>query len=135
MLREIGVQAPQGTLMTYAEVPEDHPFVQLELLTPVTGMVRYGGVGEAIDAAIRCEHGNGHTAGIYSKNIENMHIMARAVNTSIFTKNAPTYAGLGLGGEGHTSFTIASPTGEGLTNARHFSRIRRCTLKEYFRIV
>ena len=61
--------------------------------------------------------------------------MARAMNTSIFTKNAPTYSGLGLGGEGYSSFTIASPTGEGLTHAQHFSRRRRCTLKEYFRIV
>ena len=135
MLREIGVQAPQGTLMTFAEVPENHPFVQLELLTPVTGLVRYGNVAEAIDAAIRCEHGNGHTAAMYSRNIANLHEMASRINTSIFTKNAPTFAGLGLGGEGFTSFTIASPTGEGLTNARHFSRRRRCTLKDYFRIV
>lgn len=135
MLREIGVNAPPGTLMAFGEVPEHHPFVQMELLTPVTGMVRYGSAREAIDAAIRCEHGNGHTAAMYSRNIANLHEMAVRINTSIFTKNAPTYAGLGLGGEGHTSFTIASPTGEGLTTARHFSRRRRCTLKEYFRIV
>ena len=61
--------------------------------------------------------------------------MARAINTSIFTKNAPTFAGLGLGGEGYTSFTIASPTGEGLTNAVHFTRERRCSLVDAFRIV
>ncbi|MEZ4272673.1 MAG: aldehyde dehydrogenase family protein [Myxococcota bacterium] len=135
ILREIGVQAPAGTLLAYAEVPEDHPFVQLELLMPVTGLVRYGSVREAIQAAVRCEHGNGHTAAMYSRNIANMHEMACVINTSIFTKNAPTYAGLGLGGEGYTSFTIASPTGEGLTTARDFSRVRRCALKEYFRIV
>ena len=85
--------------------------------------------------AVRCEHGNGHTASMYSKNIDNMHMMARAINTSIFVKNAPTYAGLGLGGEGYTSFTIASPTGEGLTTARDFARVRRCVLKEHFRII
>lgn len=135
MLREIGVEAPAGTLLAFAEVPENHPFVQLELLTPVTGLVRVGSAQEAIAAAVRCEHGNGHTAAMYSKNIENMHQMARAMNTSIFTKNAPTFAGLGLGGEGYTSFTIASPTGEGMTTAINFSRKRRCTLKEYFRIV
>lgn len=135
ILREVGIDAPAGTLIAFAEVPENHPFVQLELLLPVTGLVRVGDVDEAIAMAVRCEHGNGHTACMYSKNIENLHNMARAVNTSIFTKNAPTYSGLGLGGEGHTSFTIASPTGEGLTNARHFSRRRRCTLKDYFRIV
>ena len=102
---------------------------------PVTGLVRVADAREAIQTAVRCEQGNGHSAAMYSKNIENLHTMARAINTSIFTKNAPTYSGLGMGGEGYTSFTIASPTGEGLTNARDFSRVRRCTLKEYFRIV
>ena len=85
--------------------------------------------------AKRVEHGFGHTAAMYSTDINNLHKMARVINTSIFTKNAPTFAGLGLGGEGYTSFTIASPTGEGLTNATHFTRERRCTLVDSFRIV
>lgn len=135
ILREIGVSAPSGTLMVYAEVPESHPFVQHELLMPVTGLVRVRDVDEAIATAVRVEHGFGHTAAMYSKNIDHLHNMAVAINTSIFTKNAPTYAGLGYGGEGHTSFTIASPTGEGLTNARSFSRLRRCVVKDHFRIV
>ncbi|MFC1610960.1 aldehyde dehydrogenase family protein [Myxococcota bacterium] len=135
MLGQIGVNPPPGTLIAFAEVPEDHPFVQIELLTPVTGLVRAADAREAIQTAMRCEQGNGHSACMYSKNIENLHNMARVINTSIFTKNAPTYSGLGMGGEGYTSFTIASPTGEGLTNARDFSRVRRCTLKDYFRIV
>jgi len=50
-------------------------------------------------------------------------------------KNASNLAGLGLGGEGYTSFTIASPTGEGLTTVLNFTRERRCTLKEHFRFV
>ena len=72
---------------------------------------------------------------MWSKNIENLHTMARAINTSIFTKNAPTYAGLGLGGEGYTSFTIASPTGDGVTSAKTFTRERKCVIVERFRIV
>jgi aldehyde dehydrogenase len=135
ILREAGINAPAGTLMAFAEVPEEHPFVQHELLLPVTGLVRAANVRDAIAAAVRCEHGNWHSASMYSKNIENMHTMARAINTTIFTKNTPTCAGLGYGGEGYCSFTIATPTGEGLTNARHFSRKRRCVLKDYFRIV
>lgn len=135
ILREIGVNAPADTLMAFAEVPEEHPFIQHELLMPVTGLARARDAREAIRMAVRAEQGNGHTACMYSKNIEHLHLMARAINTSIFTKNAPTYAGLGLGGEGYCSFTIASPTGEGLTTAEHFSRRRRCTLKDYFRIV
>jgi len=61
--------------------------------------------------------------------------MATRCNCSIFVKNGPSYAGLGLGGEGFTTFTIASPTGEGLTSARTFTRQRRCVLVDYFRIV
>ena len=83
----------------------------------------------------RVEHNFRHTAVIHSTNIDNMHAMARAMDCSIFVKNAPAYAGLGFGGEGYPSFTIASPTGEGLTYARHFARERRCVLKDYFRIV
>ena len=135
ILAAAGIQAPKGTLIAFAEVAESHPFVQKEMLMPVTGLVRVSDAMEAIAAAVRCEHGNGHTASMYSRNIVNLHAMARAINTSIFVKNAPTYAGLGLGGEGFTSFTIASPTGEGLTTARDFARRRRCVLKEHFRIV
>lgn len=135
ILAAAGVQAPKGTLMAFAEVSESHPFVQREMLMPVTGLVRVPNATEAIAMAVRCEHGNGHTASMYSRNIVNLHAMARAINTSIFVKNAPTYAGLGLGGEGFSSFTIASPTGEGLTTARDFARRRRCVLKDHFRIV
>ena len=85
--------------------------------------------------AKRVEHGFAHTAVMYSRNIEHMHAMARTINTSIFVKNDCNLAGLGLEGEGYTSFTIASPTGEGLTTAINFTRERRCTLKEYFRFV
>ena len=117
------------------EVDEAHPFVQHELLMPVMAMVRARDVADAIAIARRVEHNFFHTAVMYSTNIENMSAMARVVNTSIFVKNAPNLAGLGLGGEGYTSFTIASPTGEGLTTALNFTRERRCTLKDAFRFV
>lgn len=134
--RAIGKSVPDGTRLLLCEVDsEDHPFVQTELLMPVLAFVRVKSVEEGIDAAVRAEHGFGHTAAMYSTNIDNLHNMARAVDCSIFIKNAPTFAGLGLGGEGYTSFTIASPTGEGLTTAISFSRERRCTLKDHFRIV
>lgn len=135
ILKAIGVDPPAGVQMLFVEGDEQSPFVQGELLMPVLGFVRVPTVDEAILMAKRVEHGFGHTAAMYSTNIDHLHQMARAMNTSIFTKNAPTYAGLGLGGEGHTSFTIASPTGEGLTTAIHFTRERRCTLVDSFRIV
>jgi len=117
------------------DVPEQHPFVQHELLMPVIGLVRVRDAAEAIAAAVRVEHGCHHTAVMHSTNIDNMAAMARVCNCSIFVKNDCNLAGLGLGGEGYTSFTIASPTGEGLTTAVHFTRERRCTLKEAFRFV
>ena len=117
------------------EVDEAHPFVQHELLMPVIPLFRARDTAEAIAASLRVEHGFHHTATMHSTNIDNMTAMARVCNCSIFVKNDASYAGLGLGGEGYTSFTIASPTGEGLTTAIHFTRERRCTLKEAFRFV
>lgn len=117
------------------EVDEQHPFVQHELLMPVIPLFRVKDAADAIAAALRVEHGFHHTATMHSLNIENLATMARLCNCSIFVKNEASYAGLGLGGEGYTSFTIASPTGEGLTTAMHFTRERRCTLHEAFRFV
>ncbi|OFZ78823.1 MAG: aldehyde dehydrogenase EutE [Bdellovibrionales bacterium RIFOXYD1_FULL_44_7] len=135
ILAAIGVQVPDNVRIAFCDVDENHPFVQVEMLLPVIPLVRTPNVTAAIETAKRVEHGNCHTAVMYSKNIDNLSNMAKAVNTSIFVKNGPSYCGLGFGGEGHTSFTIASPTGEGLTTCRTFSRIRRCVLKDHFRIV
>jgi acyl-CoA reductase-like NAD-dependent aldehyde dehydrogenase len=135
LLKEIDVPFDGDPRLVVCEVPFDHPFVQHELLMPIIGFVRMKDVGEAIDRAVEVEHGFRHTASMYSRNIESLHRMARVIDTSIFVKNAPNYAGLGMGGEGYTSFTIASPTGDGLTTARTFTRERRCTLAGYFRIV
>ncbi len=134
-LKQIDVPFKGDPRLIICEVPFEHPFVQLELLMPILGIVRVKDVHEGIDLAVKAEHGFGHTASMYSKNIDHLHRMAKVVNCSIFVKNAPHYAGLGFGGEGYTSFTIASPTGEGLTTARNFTRERRCTLAGYFRIV
>ncbi|HTA19489.1 MAG TPA: aldehyde dehydrogenase family protein [Polyangia bacterium] len=133
--REIGVRAGDELRLLVAEVDEQHPFVQLEMLMPVLPLVRVADAAAAIACAKRVEHGFGHTAVMYSRDISHLHAMARTINTSIFVKNASNLAGLGFGGEGYTSFTIASPTGEGLTTVANFTRERRCTLKEYFRIV
>lgn len=132
----IGIRGQGPQLRTLlCDVDEQHPFVQHELLMPVLGLFRVRDATEAIAAALRVEHGFHHTSVMHSLNIDNMAAMARVCNTSIFVKNDCNLAGLGLGGEGYTSFTIASPTGEGLTTALHFTRERRCTLKEAFRFV
>lgn len=134
ILAAADIKVDDSKRLAFADVGPDHPFAKLELLLPVVGFVRAKDVDEAIEIAYHLEDGCFHTSVMHSKNIENLHKMALRTNTSIFVKNAPSYAGLGYGGEGPTSFTIASPTGEGLTTARHFTRARRCVLAGYFRI-
>ncbi|MEE2643705.1 MAG: aldehyde dehydrogenase family protein [Myxococcota bacterium] len=135
ILSEAGISVPASTRLAFAEVEESHPFVQHEMLLPVLGFVRVPDVDEGIRCALRVEHGYGHTAVMHSSDIRALHRYASSANTSIFVKNAPSAAGVGLNGEGFTSWTIASPTGEGMTYAPHFARARRCVLKDAFRIV
>ncbi|HZX97308.1 MAG TPA: aldehyde dehydrogenase family protein [Myxococcales bacterium] len=130
-----GIRVEGDPPILLAEVESTHPFVQLEMLMPVLPMVRVQDVEVAISEAVKAEHGYFHTAVMHSRSIDNLHDMARAVNTSLFVKNAPSYAGLGVGGEGYTAWTIAGSSGDGLTTARTFTRERRCTLKDKFRIV
>jgi acyl-CoA reductase-like NAD-dependent aldehyde dehydrogenase len=135
ILNKIGVEARDEVKLILAEVEREHVFFWTELLMPVMPLVRVKDADEAIALAKQVEQGNGHTAVMHSRNIDALSKMARTINTSIFIKNGPSYAGLGFGGEGYTSFTIASPTGEGLTTALNFTRERRCTLVDSFRIV
>jgi acyl-CoA reductase-like NAD-dependent aldehyde dehydrogenase len=133
--KEIGLDVPESTRLLLCEVPQDHALVWTEQLMPVMPLVRMPNVDEAIDLAVRCEHGFRHTAVMHSKNIEKLSRMATVMDCSIFVKNGPSFSGLGEGGAGFTSFTIASPTGEGLTRPHTFTRERRCALIDYFRIV
>ena len=135
ILSEVGIRVGDDARLGFIEVGWDHPFVWTEMLMPIIPLVRVKDAWEAMILAKKVERGLGHTAVMHSKNIEHLSRMARDMDVSIFVKNGPSFAGLGLGGEGYTSFTIASPTGEGLTSARHFARMRRCVLVDYFRIV
>ncbi len=135
LLEKIGVHVGDDIRCIICETEFMHPFVQHELMMPILPIVRVSNIDEAIDLAVKAEHGCRHTAHMHSKNIDRLTRFARAVETTIFVKNAPSYAGIGFGGEGHTTFTIAGPTGEGLTSARSFTRLRRCVLSEAFRII
>ena len=132
-LKAIGIDADPRLII--CEVDNSHPFVQVEMMMPILGIVRVDNIEEAIKYAVAAEHGNRHSAHIHSKNVDNLTNFARAVETTIFVKNAPSYAGIGAGGEGYTTFTIAGPTGEGLTAAHSFTRQRRCVMVDNFHIV
>ena len=135
LLEKIGVKVGADVRCIICETNFEHPFVQHELMMPILPIVRVKDIDEAIDLAVKAEHGCRHTAHMHSKNIDHLTRFARAVETTIFVKNAPSYAGIGFGGEGHTTFTIAGPTGEGLTSARSFTRYRRCVMADSFRII
>lgn len=135
ILRDSGVQVTGDPKLAIAKVPMGHPFVMTEMMMPVLGVVAVRDIDEAIGFAFEAEHGCHHSAMIHSTNVHNMSKAARKMNTTIFVKNAPSYSGVGFGGEGHTTMTIATPTGEGITSAKTFTRARRCVLYGDFRIV
>lgn len=132
-LKAIGIDADPRLII--CETEENHPFVQVEMMMPILPIVRVKDIDEAVEMAVRAEHSCRHSAHIHSKNVDNLTKFARAVETTIFVKNAPSYAGIGAGGEGYTTFTIAGPTGEGLTAAHSFTRARRCVLVDGLHIV
>lgn len=135
ILAKIGVKVSKDIRCIICETDFNHPFVQEELMMPILPIVRVDNIDQAIELAVKAEHGNRHTAHMHSKNIDNLSRFAKAVETTIFVKNAPSYAGIGFGGEGHATFTIAGPTGEGITSARSFTRQRRCVMADSFRII
>ena len=135
LLAKIGVNVGDEVRCIICETNFEHLFVQEELMMPILPIVRVKNIDEAIEKAVAAEHGNRHTAHMHSKNIDHLTRFARAVETTIFVKNAPSYAGIGFGGEGHTTFTIAGPTGEGITSAKSFTRLRRCVMADNFRII
>ncbi len=129
-----GLKITDKTQLLFAETLAGHPFVVEEQMMPFLPIVRVQGVEEGIAAALEAEHAYKHTAIIHSHDVEHITAMARALDTTLFIKNGPSMAGLGLGGEGYLSYSIATPTGEGVTNPRTFTRVRRCVMVDNLRI-
>ena len=134
ILARMGMNVPDSVRLVVVEVDENHPLLWTEQMMPVMPVVRVSDANRAIDLAVEVEGGNRHTAVMHSRNLDNLSRMAKECNCSIFVKNGRSQAGLGLDGEGYCSFTIASPTGDGMTGPRSFSRWRRCVLVGHFRI-
>jgi acyl-CoA reductase-like NAD-dependent aldehyde dehydrogenase len=134
ILEKVGLHVPPSTRLGIVEVDENHPLLWTEQMMPILPVCRVPNADFAIDLAVQVEGGNRHTAVMHSKNLDNLSRMAKRCDCSIFVKNGRSQAGLGLDAEGYCSFTIASPTGEGLTSPRSFSRWRRCVLVDHFRI-
>src|SRR5215471_3331773 len=135
LARGIGKNVPAQTELLFGETDERNPFVPVEQMMPFLPFVRCRDVDEAIEKAKFYEHGFRHTAIIHSTNVRNMTKMGRALDTTLFVKNGPCMAALGLGGEGYLSFSVATPTGEGVTTPLTFTRERRCSLIDDLRII
>ena len=132
---QIGLTVPQNTQILFGETTTDNPFVPEEQMMPFVPFVRASNVDQAIALAKEYEHGFGHTAIIHSTNVRTITRMGRIMDTTLFVKNGPSMAGLGIGGEGYPSFSIATPTGEGVTSPMTFTRQRRCAMAEDLRII
>ena len=130
-----GAAAPTETELVFGETDEHHPFVTVEQMMPFVPFVRARDVDHAIALAKKYEHGFRHTAIIHSRNVRNMTKMGRELDTTLYVKNGPCMASLGLGGEGYLSFSIAGPTGEGVTTPTTFTRERRCSMIDELRII
>ena len=130
-----GATPRDGLELVFGETDADNPFVPTEQMMPFLPFVRCRDVDEAIARAHESEHGFRHTAIVHSTNVRTMTRMGRLLDTTLFVKNGPSVAGLGLGGEGYLSFSIATPTGEGVTTPLTFTRQRRCTLVDDLRIL
>lgn len=126
--QQAGVRVPDGTQLLYAETGAEHPFVQHEQMMPFVPFVRVSNVDRAIGLAKESEQGYGHTAMLHSRDTSVMTKMGKLMDCTIFVVNGPCTAGLGLGGEGSLSYSIAGPTGEGVTTPLTFTRQRRTSL-------
>ncbi|MDR2043497.1 MAG: aldehyde dehydrogenase EutE [Clostridium sp.] len=130
LLGMIGVTVPDNIRCIVFEGEKEHPLISEELMMPILGVVRAKDFEDGLEKAVWLEHGNRHSAHIHSKHIDNITKYAKAIDTAVLVKNAPSYAALGFGGEGYCTFTIASRTGEGLTSAKTFTKSRRCVMSD-----
>jgi len=135
LAQAIGKKVSRDAELLFGETEESNPFVPVEQMMPFLPFVRARDIDQAIDMAVRSEHGFKHTAIIHSHDVVHMTRMGKAMDTTLFVKNGPSMAGLGLGGEGYCSFSIAGPTGEGVTTPLTFTRERRCSMIDSLRIL
>jgi len=135
LAKAAGLSIDDSVQLVFGETDENHPFVSVEQMMPFVPFVRARNVDHAIELAQKHEHGFRHTAIIHSRNVHNMTKMGRQLDTTLYVKNGASMSALGLGGEGYLSFSIAGPTGEGVTTANTFTRERRCSMIDELRVV
>lgn len=125
ILAAAGINIDTDPRIAIFEAQNDEPYVQTEQMMPIIPVVRCKDFAEAMERAVYAEHGNRHSASIWSMNIDRVTAFGRVINTTIYVQNGGTMAAFGIGGSGTNSPTIATPTGEGVTGPGTFTRRRR----------
>lgn len=130
-----GTSVPRSTQLLFGETNFEHAFVQEEQMMPFVPLVRVANADEAIDKAIESEHGYRHTAICHSRNLDVITRFGRRAGTTLYVVNGASPSGLGLGGQGYLSYSIATPTGEGITTPLTFTRYRRVMMTGALRMI
>ena len=130
ILKKAGIEIEGDPSMAFFIAENDNPMVYTEQLMPIIPVVRCKDFEEAVKRAVQAEGGRKHSAAIWSNNIYHVTEFGRLIDTSAYVQNGSTCAAFGDGGTGRDSATIATPTGEGITNPMSFTRVRRFTMAD-----
>ncbi|MBT4483777.1 MAG: aldehyde dehydrogenase [Candidatus Latescibacteria bacterium] len=132
----VKINVPEGTRMLFGETNKDNLFVMEEQMTSFMPVVRVKNFKEGLEASLVAERGYGHTAIIHSKDMDRITEFASVMKTTIVVANGMSTQGDGPDdGEAYLAFTIATPTGEGITSPRDFCKIRRLAVAGSLRFV
>ncbi|MFC1692674.1 aldehyde dehydrogenase family protein [Candidatus Latescibacterota bacterium] len=130
------INVPEGTRLLIAETDKNHLFVMEEQMMCMVPVVRVKDFNEGVQCSIEAERGYLHTGVIHSKDMNRITEFAKAMKTTIVVANGYSTQGDGPDdGEAYMAFTIATPTGEGITSPRDFCRIRRLAVAGSLRFV
>jgi acyl-CoA reductase-like NAD-dependent aldehyde dehydrogenase len=136
LAKAVGLNISDEIRTLFGEAEFSCLFVQEEQMMPYLPVVKVRDVDEGIRFSVEAEHAYGHTAMIYSNNLNNITKFAKAIDTDIVVVNGTSLAGNGgMSGEGYFSHTIASPTGEGICTPRNFARVRRISFSGSLNII
>ena len=129
-----GVRLPDGVQLLFGEADGSNPFVPEEQMMPFVPVVRCRDWRHGLDLCVEHEHGFRHTAIVHSNDLRRVTEFGRRMNTTLVIANGPSTAALGGGGEGVLSYSIATPTGEGVTTPLTFCRMRRASVVDALRL-
>ena len=132
----VKLNVPEGTRLLFAETDKDNLMVKEEQMMPLLPIVRVKDFDDGLKCCLEAEQGYRHTALIHSKDMDRITTFARAMNTTIVVANGYSNQGDGPDdGEAYMAFTIATPTGEGVTSPLNFCKIRRLAIAGSLRFV